>query len=383
MRAARAGVALAGTLALAGCTAGAALPRTADAAGPTTLVVAPDATGDCTAEAPCSFATAVGRAGDGTRIELLSGSYGDLSIDGQSRYAEFEQGVVVTPAADAEPELDGLRISSPRVHLVDLPVAGLLSFDPGGDDGSAVRVHVTGSGMFVRADRIEVRDSVFEGGSSVDGIQIARASDVLIEGNVIRDYDQDGDNGRHADCIQLFDVADVVLRGNRLANCYNAGIIISGGGRGIQGLLIEANFVQGCVVKTERCAGGSAAELREQGVSDLVVRNNTFLNGSVRWGSAPGAVFDRNVVAYLSECGSRITNSIVLDWNRKMCRTPDWLDADGNRTGVYEPRDAAAGDLAPLDPVQALIEPHGTTRAAPAGIDGIALPSDVAGAAAG
>ncbi|TPX05017.1 hypothetical protein FJ656_08800, partial [Schumannella luteola] len=247
--------------------------------------VSPAGTGACTAEAPCGFEDALDRAASGTRIELGPGDYGDLRIDGYRRFAEFADPLVITAAPDAEPVVGGLRISSPGVHLEDLTVAGLLSFDAGADGGRAERVHVTGSGMFVRADHVQVVDSLFEGGSSVDGIQIARASDVLVEGTTVRDYDQEIDNGRHADCIQLFDVADVVIRGNHLSNCYNAGLIISGGGRGIQGLLVEANFIQGCVERTERCGGGSAAELREQGVSDLVVRNNTFLNGSVRWGS--------------------------------------------------------------------------------------------------
>ncbi len=381
MRWARVSLAACGVLLLAACTAQAGVPTPPE--GPRVLVVAPDAAGDCSRDAPCGFRDALERAGGGTRIELTSGDYGDLAIDGMPRYATFDDAVVVTAAADAAPVVTGLRIAAPHVHLLDLPVAGLLSFDPGSDGGTAERVHVTGSGMFVRADGIEVRDSLLEGGSSVDGIQIARASDVLVESTVIRDYDQSGDNGRHADCIQIFDVERVVIRGNRLANCYNAGIILSGGGRGIQGLLIESNYVQGCVVKSSLCGGGSAAELREQDVSDLVVRNNTFLDGSVRWGSAKGAVFDRNVVAYLSECGSRITNSLVLAWNTRMCRTPGWLDADGNRTGEYEPRDRHAGDLAPVDAAQALITPVGTTRPAPTDIDGHAIPADVAGATVG
>ncbi|MBN9141829.1 MAG: right-handed parallel beta-helix repeat-containing protein [Micrococcales bacterium] len=357
------------------------LPGTGTTA-PAVMRVSPDGSGECTPSSPCRLETAIARAGSGTRIELGDGDYGDIRIDGGSRYGDFAEPVVIAPAGEAAPRIAGLRTSTPSIRLEDLTIAGLLSFDDGADGGQAVRVHVTGSGMFARADHLRVIDSLFEGGSSIDGIQIAGASDVLVEGTTVRDYDQEIDNGRHADCIQLFDVSDVVLRGNRLSNCYNSGLIISGGGRGIQGLVIEANFVQGCVVKGPRCGGGSTAELREQSVSGLVVRNNTFLNGSVRWGSVAGAVFDRNVVGYLSDCDAHITNSIVLGWNSKMCRTPASLDTDGNRAGEYTPVDAASGQLAPVDPEQVRIQPWGDPKPAKAGIDGTALPADVAGAVA-
>ncbi|AYF98920.1 right-handed parallel beta-helix repeat-containing protein [Protaetiibacter intestinalis] len=366
-------------VALTACTAE---PTPAVDAAPVVLSVLPDGTGDCTAAHPCGFETALARASSNTRIEFGTGDYGSLEISGNGRFAEFAVPLVLTTAPDAAPVIDRLRISAPAVHLVDLTVRGLTAFDPGADGGRAERLHVTGSGMFVRADHVRIIDSLFEGGSSVDGLQIAGASDVVVEGSTVRDYDQEVDNGRHADCIQLFDIADVVLRGNRLANCYNAGIIISGGGRGIQGLLVEANYVQGCVVKTERCGGGSAAEFREQAVDGLVVRNNTFLDGSVRWGSAPGAVFDRNIVGYLSECGSRITRSLVLAWNQKMCAEPAWLGADGNRTGTLEVRDRAAGDLAPLNADEVRIDAAARPDAPITGIDGETIPDDVAGAAA-
>ena len=371
-------------LALAGCTAQPAAPAGTGSPGTdpaVTRYAAPAADGDCSSGDPCAITDAVAGARPGDDVELADGDYGDLGlrVAGGTEAAPIR----IEPAAGAVARFGELRISTPHLQWSGVLVTGAWFLDDGAQGTEVVGVHIDGGGLFVRTEDVVVRDSLIENGSSIDGIQIASASRVLIQGNTIRDFDQAVDNGRHADCIQLFDIEDVTIRANRISDCYNAGIIISGGGRGINDLLIEANFVQGCAPVSDACGGGSTAELREPGARGLVVRNNTFLDGSVRWGSVDGNVFDRNIVDYLSECTSVVSNTIVANWNRKMCATPTWSAVDGNRTAEVEFVDRAAGELYPSDPAAVRIAGTGSASPADADIDGAALPADVAGATPG
>jgi hypothetical protein len=108
------------------------------------------------------------------------------------------------------------------------------------------------------------------------------------------------------------------------------------------------------------------------------VRSNTVLDGAVRLGAQPGTIFDRNIVGYLSDCSSPMTNSIVEDWNHRMCAQPTAVGGAGNRIGTVSFRDRDAGDLRLTDRGSAVIEPIG--GAAAAAIDGSLLPPDLAGA---
>jgi len=367
------------TLLLGGCASspGYGPPPTGEG---TTRYAAPGVDGACTPDDPCDIVTAVAGAHAGDRVELAEGDYGDLAL--RSGGGHPDASVVITGAQGAIARIGELRTSIPYLLWTNVTVTGAWFLDDGAQGAELDAVHIDGGGLFVRTEDVVVRDSLIENGSSIDGIQIASAARVLIEGNTIRDFDQRVDNGRHADCIQLFDVDEVTIRANRISDCYNAGIIISGGGRGLNDLLIESNFVQGCAPVTDDCGGGATVELREPGARGLVVRNNTFLDGSVRWGSVDGNVFDRNLVDYLSECATVMTNTIVANWNRKMCAQPEHLGADGNREAEVAFVDRAAGDLRPVDPASIRID--GTTGTpAPTGIDGVALAADVAGASAG
>lgn len=378
-RAVSAATAAAALLLASGCAAGPADAPAPVGAG-TTRFAAPDAEGGCTSGDPCDALTAIAGAGPGDRVELADGDYGDLAL--RSGGGTPEAPVTVAPAEGAVARIGELRTSIPSLHWTGVTVTGAWFLDDGAQGAELDAVHIDRGGLFVRTEDVVVRNSIVENGSSIDGIQVASAARVLIEGNTIRDFDQRVDNGRHADCIQLFDVEQVTIRANRISDCYNAGIIISGGGRGLNDVLIESNFVQGCAPVTDDCGGGATAELREPGARGLVVRNNTFLDGSVRWGSVEGNVFDRNIVDYLSECATTMTNSIVANWNRKMCRQPDGLGSGGNREAQIVFVDRDSGDLRPVDPASIRID--GTTGAsAPTDIDGLSLPADVAGASAG
>lgn len=344
------------------------------------LHVSPTGGGDCSDDAPCTLVVALGRAGSGTRVLLESGDYGSVELPAMGHLADLRANVEISPVDPAEaPTFERLEVSAAHLSWTGVRVTRVWYLNPGADHAVLDAVHLEGGGLFVRARDAVVRGSTFEGGSSLDGIQIGQAAGVLIEGNVIRDYDQSGDSGRHADCIQVFDSSDVVIRGNRIGNCYNAGIIISGGAEdGIDGLLIEANFVQGCVVKDETCRGGSAADLRDPLATGVVVRNNSFTHGSVRVG--PDVVFDRNLVGYLSDCTSPVTNSVIELWNTGLCAEPDAAGRDGNRLGTVSYVDRDAGDLRLADPETARITPSGDAAPADASIDGVALPADIAGA---
>jgi hypothetical protein len=348
----------------------------------TTLHAAADGSGaTCTVARPCALADAV-RAADGGEILLAAGEYGDLELAGHSAALARTAEVVLTPEGDGEVVLGKLTLDLPSTTWRDVTVTGGIYLDEGATGTVLDGVHVDGSGVFVHASGVTITGTTIENGTSIDGIQIAGARDVLVERSTVRGFGQGADSDVHSDCIQLFDSSGVTLRANYLGNCDNAALIFSPGrGDGIRDVLVEANRIQGCVAESDRCSGGTALDLRDvTAISDVVVRNNTILDGSVRVDPLAGLVFDRNIVGYASNCDIPMTNSIVLDWNTGVCDRPAALDRDGNREGEVRVRDAAAGDLAATDPRDTAIEPVGGAEPAPTGFDGKPLPEDEAGA---
>ncbi|MBO0985729.1 right-handed parallel beta-helix repeat-containing protein [Rathayibacter sp. SD072] len=331
----------------------------------------------CSQAAPCALSTGVQSAPAGSTVRLTTGTYPDATLRGGK--ATAAQPLVVTAAPGASPVLT--RVKSYVANIVWSEITVSTTFYLYGANQSIESAHFDGGGLFVRNDGAVVRDSLFENGSSIDGIQVGGASDVLIEGNTVRDYDQDKNNGLHADCIQVFESTGVTLRGNTLSNCYNAGIIFSpGAGDGMSDITVESNFVQSCVVKTAQCRGGSAADFREVTASDLLIRNNTFVDGSLRVGGATNTVFDRNIVSYLAACDSPMTNTIVSSWNTKLCKAPALLNAQGNIQGSPRFVSEDTGDLRLVDGDEALIEGWGSTAPAARDIDGSAFSRNTAGA---
>jgi hypothetical protein len=342
-------------------------------------IASPQGTGSaCTLTQPCSLPVAVGGARPGDTVLLLSGAYGRQELAGPGGTSSAR--IVVGPMDGASPVLGTIRSAVPYVDWRGIAVQGSFLLNAGSDGSTFRNMRVSGGGLFVRAKNIVVEDSLFAGGSSVDGIQVGRASGVLIQRNIVRDYDQTIDNGLHADCLQIFDSSHVTVRANSLSNCHNAGIIISpGSGAGITDLLIESNFIQGCVVRSERCVGGSAIDLRESSARGVVARNNTIVDGATRIPASAGVVFDRNIVSYLADCGSRLTNSVVMDWNKKLCAQPSVLSGSGNRVAQVAFVDRAAGDLHLGEVAGARITPTGGTAAA-TDRDGHAVDPTIAGA---
>lgn len=356
-----------------------AVPVFAAIAGGRTLYASPAGSGSaCTSANPCALPSAVSAANGGDSILLLQGSYGDVTVKGGAGTAGNR--ITVAPAPGATVTFGRLATNSPNITWRSVTVTITFYINAPAVGTTTDSVMLDGGGMFVRSKDVTVTNSEFRNGSSLDGIQIGRASNVLIQHNVIHDYNQSGTSGYHADCIQIFDSSGVTIRGNNMRNCYNSAIIFSSGSGGaISNVVIEANFIQGCLVKSAACNNGNALDLRYTSTSAIVVRNNSFLNSSVRLLS-PGVTFDRNIVDYLSDCGARMTNTIVSRWNLGLCKQPSNLGTKGNRQGTVPVVNPQVGDLHLLTADSARIVPYPGTTPAPRDYDGDNTAADIAGA---
>jgi hypothetical protein len=286
----------------------------------------------------------------------------------------------VAPAPGAKATFGRLGTYSPNVTWRAITVTVTFYIYSSAIGSTIDGVDLNGAGMFLRSTNVTVRNSTFRNGVSLDAIQISSAKNALIEHNTVQDYNQSGTTGYHADCIQIFDSTGVTLRGNNLRNCYNSAIIFSPGqNKGISNVLIESNFVQGCLVKSASCNNGNDLDIRYSSVTNVTVRNNTFLTGTVRL-TTPGIVFDRNIVDYLSDCGSVMTNSVISRWNKGVCATPASLGTRGNRQGVVPVQDNASGNLHLLTAGSAKIVPFSGPVPAALDYDGEPMLTDMAGA---
>ncbi|AYG03718.1 Ig-like domain-containing protein [Gryllotalpicola protaetiae] len=363
------GLVVAGVIALA-----------APAAAATTLYASPTGTGStCSSAAPCSLPTAVAAAPAGATIQLTAGTYPAVTVKGGHGTAAAP--VTITPASGAAATLT--TVTDQANYLTWKGVLVTAAFYLTGTGDTVSGAHIDGGGLFVRGTDATVTGSLFENGSSIDGIQVGNAYGVTIAGNTVRNYNQSTNNGMHADCIQIFDSANVVVERNNLSNCYNSGLILSvGAGHGIYGVTIEDNFISGCITVTTLCGGGSAVDLREASTVGLVLRNNTLGAGAARLGTQAGTVADRNVIAYLSDCSVPLTNSVVASWNTKLCgATLPLLQTGGNKAGSVRFANAAANDLHLTAPADATVKAVATTvPRAPTDVDGDATSATIAGA---
>jgi len=367
------------------------LPGGPDRSGPAAAsaasqwVAAPDGRGAaCTRTAPCTPEGALAKAGPGDAVVLQQGEYPLVRTTRTARPATAASPVVLRPAEGASVTVAGLTAVAPGVVVEGLRSTGTVYVKPSAV-GTVLRgLHVTGAGVFLRADDSRLVDSLVEGGDSIDGVQVKDGRGIVVEGNTVRGFAQ-LTGALHADCVQVFDTQDLTLRANTIHDCDNAGIIFSGGGgKGIRGALVEANFVTGCRVRSEACSGGTAIDLREPSAVDVVLRHNTFAGGSVRIAALPRLVVDRNVFGYLSSCATPMTNSVVRSWNTGLCRTPSQVGRDGNRQGEAAFVDSDGVDYHVADAATVRVQP--VSVAAGAGlppardIDGQAFSATTAGA---
>lgn len=299
----------------------------------------------CSATAPCSAVTALAKARGGDTVVLLAGSYGSPVLKGTGGTTSAP--VRVRPATGAVVSFVKLQTYVPNVTWSGLTVTTLLYVYPQAVNTVVENFTMAKAGSFLRANGTIVRNSVFSGGVDIDAVQIKDATGVTLEGNVIRDYRLSSSTSTaHVDCVQVFDAAQVRIVRNSMRGCSNAGIILSpGAGLGIRGIEISGNFIQGCIVVSTTCKGGSALDVREASATNVVVRNNSIVDGATRVVPRTGLVFDRNVVSYLADCTAPITGTVVQAWNSGACATPARLGLDGNRQGTVAFVNRPAGDL--------------------------------------
>lgn len=312
----------------------------------TTLTASATGTGTaCSSTTPCSAITALSKARGGDTVVLLAGSYGTPVLTGTGGTTTAP--IRVRPATGAAVSFVKLQTYVPNVTWSGLTVTSLLYVYPQAVNTIVENFTMAKAGSFLRANGTVVRNSVFSGGLDRDAVQIKDATGVTLEGNTIRDYRLSSSTSTaHVDCVQVFDAAQVRIVRNSMRGCSNAGIILSpGAGLGIRGIEISGNFIQGCIVVSTTCKGGSAIDVREASATNVVVRNNSIVDGATRVVPRTGLVFDRNVVSYLADCTAPITGSVVQAWNSGTCATPARLGADGNRQGTVAFVNRPAGDL--------------------------------------
>lgn len=312
----------------------------------TTLTASATGTGTaCSSTTPCSAITALSKARGGDTVVLLAGSYGTPVLTGTGGTTTAP--IRVRPATGAAVSFVKLQTYVPNVTWSGLTVTSLLYVYPQAVNTIVENFTMAKAGSFLRANGTVVRNSVFSGGVDRDAVQIKDATGVTLEGNTIRDYRLSSSTSvAHVDCVQVFDAAQVRIVRNSMRGCSNAGIILSpGAGLGIRGIEISGNFIQGCIVVSTTCKGGSAIDVREASATNVVVRNNSIVDGATRVVPRTGLVFDRNVVSYLADCTAPITGSVVQAWNSGACATPARLGADGNRQGTVAFVNRPAGDL--------------------------------------
>jgi hypothetical protein len=299
----------------------------------------------CTATSPCTAVTALTKARGGDTVVLLAGSYGSPVLKGVG--GTTAASIRVRPATGAVVSFVKLQTYLPNVTWSGLTVTTLLYVYPQAVNTVVESFTMAKAGSFLRANGTVVRNSVFSGGSDLDAVQIKDVTGVTLEGNTIRDYRLSSSTSTaHVDCVQVFDSAQVRIVRNSIRGCSNAGIILSpGAGLGVRGIEISGNFIQGCIVVSTTCKGGSAIDVREASATNVVVRNNSIVDGATRVVPRTGLVFDRNIVSYLADCSAPITGSVVQAWNSGACASPARLGFDGNRQGTVLFVNRVAGDL--------------------------------------
>ena len=333
----------------------------------------------CSSTAPCSVVTALSKARAGDTVVLRAGSYGSPVITGTGGSASSP--IKVRPLTGATVSFAKVQTYVPNTTWTGITVTSLLYVYPAAINTVIDGFTMTGAGSYLRANGTIVRNSVFEGGVGVDAVQIKNATGVRLEHNTIRNYASATTGEVHVDCVQIFDAAQVTLVRNAISNCSNAGVTLSPGvGLGIQGVTLESNFIQGCVVITATCKGGAAIDVREISATGVVVRNNTMVDGATRVVPRPGLVFDRNVVDFLADCTAPMTNSVIETWNSGSCATPSALGTAGNRQGAVAFVSQLTGDLHITSLATATVVPSFALPTAVIGFDGLALRGSTAGA---
>lgn len=316
---------------------------------PEPLWTAPHADGDCTATDPCGLYEALEQATEGGVVYLTGpGPYEPVSGPSRPDAVGWTEPVVVTPAPGTDPQAAALtRFTAKQPHLTlsgiavtanpdeddnpATPDAALIYQNPLADDFTVVDSLIQSTGIMVRGDRTLIARNLIDGstaddqaGQQIDGVQVGNGVvDVTIEGNVIRDFRYLDPGGYHPDCIHAFDVRRLVVRWNHLSECGNAGLIFSGGRWGIDGALVEGNYIGGTLE-------ARAGQLVDAAILHNVVTGSAYLavpkDRPVKvWDEQrtelAGLVVSHNVFDYASYCLPTLDGNIIRAWNPGLCGT--------------------------------------------------------------
>ena len=331
--------------------------------------MAPGGTGNCSLTQPCgSLASALVQAGSGSTVLVAPGTYGAQVLPARAAARSFAQNVTIQPSATGV-SFGAIRIDEAHLTIQDVTATGQVYVATGADYTQIHRLVLTGNGMFIHASHVQLTDSTITNGTAVDGLQIAGTpnTDILVARNNIHGFVQTS-TAVHVDCMQLFDVNHVTIVGNNFGDCHNAGIIFSPGRKyGVSNVLVQSNFIQGCVPNGPvPCVVSTAFDLRYAKVTNVTVDHNTFPLGAVRINPNPGVIVTNNIIGYLAQCNSPVTDSLVSSWNYGVCRV---LPAKGtSRQGTPGYVDPAASNFHLVTPSQAgLGNPPFVVRLFPAG----------------
>lgn len=312
-------------------------------------------------------------------MQLLTGSYGSPFLTGVGGTALAP--IKVRPLSGAAVTFAKLQTYVPYATWSGISVTSLLYVYPTAIGTVIDGLSMQGAGSYIRGNGTIVRNSLFQNGVGIDAVQIKNVTNVRLEHNTIRNYTIAATGEVHVDCVQIFDAVKVVLVRNSISNCSNAGVTLSPGvGLGIQGVTLQSNFIQGCVVVSASCVGGAALDVREASATGVIVRNNTIVNGATRAVPRTGILVDRNVIEYLADCSAPITNSVVESWNGGSCAQPAALTSSGNRQGAVAFVNQAGGDLHIITVAEVTVSPTFPVGNGVLGYDGYPLLTTTVGA---
>ena len=266
---------------------------------------------------------------DGTHPRATLGSSGPVTIVGESRDGTVVEGFDLVDAHDltlrnmtvtGEQGLEQgailVRGGSSEIGLLELDVEPFYAAGVDIIDGSSNVVlrgnRITGENVVWKLgvarnvrignglpdpDRwvsgIEVRDNELLAAGS-DGILVAGATNVLLEGNFIHDIQQNGD---HNDGIQVVAVDGLVIEGNTFTTLteqsQDQSIILGHLGAGNAGPDEDPNMrVRNAVVANNLIHHWRGAGITLHGTIDVVVVNNTSVDNGREGEAFPGLLLD-------------------------------------------------------------------------------------------
>ena len=313
------------------------------------------------------FHAAVRAARGGDTILMAPGSYGNLFISNRN-----PEGLVTIRSADPDNDavIQQLRITRSRNFLIeDVDIANPIA--PGGVRADAVQVNGARDISFVGIDmhgslngtpwddargmaimgssRIAVLDSRFTelraavtisrssdvivAGNKVwnarEGFNVAEGDDVLIERNLLRDFNPNLATGEHPDFIQVFSTGvgpttDLVIRNN---------VMLQGDSTPIQGIFIRSERIREGVrhsnitIENNLYEGTSRHGISVSDAANVTVSGNTVLEGrnpvlapAISLFNVIGGVAQNNVATLLqnhaNNVGTSFRNNIDV-WDRR------------------------------------------------------------------